>query len=66
MVTYRDAMNVEHEMYDYNGNDWSHRNSNRRFKKLEALRIKYSVESRQQTAVLGTTHIIRNVLQWEA
>jgi hypothetical protein len=25
--TYRDATTVEHEVYDYNGNNWSHRNS---------------------------------------
>ena len=29
---YRDTMNVEHEMYDYTSNNWSHRNSNKRFK----------------------------------
>ena len=30
---YRDATNVEHEMYDYTGNNWSHWNNNKRFKK---------------------------------
>jgi flagellar basal body rod protein FlgB len=29
---YRDTVNVEHEMYDYAGNNWSHRNNNKRFK----------------------------------
>jgi hypothetical protein len=29
---YRDTTNVEHEMYDYTGNNCSHRNSNKRFK----------------------------------
>jgi hypothetical protein len=29
---YRDITNVEHEMHDYSGNNWSHRNSNKRFK----------------------------------
>jgi hypothetical protein len=29
---YRDTMNVEHEMYDYTGNNWGHWNSNKRFK----------------------------------
>ena len=29
---YRDTTNVEHEMYDYTGNNWSHRNGNKRFK----------------------------------
>jgi hypothetical protein len=27
----RDTMNVELQMYDYTGNNWSHRNSNKRF-----------------------------------
>ena len=26
------ARNLEHEMYDYTGSNWSHRNSNKRFK----------------------------------
>ena len=29
---YRDTANVEHEMYDYTGNNWSHWNSNERLK----------------------------------
>jgi len=29
---YRDTMNVEPEMYDYTSNNWSQRNSNKRFK----------------------------------
>ena len=29
---YRDTANVEHEMCDYSGNIWSHRNGNKRFK----------------------------------
>ena len=29
---YRDTTNVELEMYDYTGNNWSHWNSNKRFK----------------------------------
>jgi hypothetical protein len=28
---YRYTTNVEHEMYDYTGNNWSHRNSNKRY-----------------------------------
>ena len=28
---YRDTANVEPEMYDHTGNNWSHRNGNRRF-----------------------------------
>jgi hypothetical protein len=29
---YRDTTNVEYEVYDYTGNNWSHRNGNKRFK----------------------------------
>jgi len=29
---YRDTMNMEHEMYNYPGNHWSHWNSNKKFK----------------------------------
>ena len=29
---YRNTMNVEHEMNNYTGNKWSHRNCNKRFK----------------------------------
>jgi hypothetical protein len=29
---FKDATNVEHKMYDYTGNDWRHRNGNKRFK----------------------------------
>ena len=30
--TYRDTRIMEHEMCGYTGNNWSHRNSNERFK----------------------------------
>ena len=30
---YRDTTNVEPEMYDYTGNNWSHWNSNEKLKK---------------------------------
>jgi hypothetical protein len=33
-LMYRDIRNVEHEMYNYNGNKWSDRNSNERFIEL--------------------------------
>jgi hypothetical protein len=31
---YRDTMNVKHKMYDYPSNNWSHQNSNKRFKEI--------------------------------
>jgi hypothetical protein len=49
-LMYRDTTNVEHEMYNCTGNNWSHRNS---------------VDSLQETAILGTSHIIRTILQFE-
>jgi hypothetical protein len=35
-------------------------------KKLEAVPRKHSIDSLQKTAILGTSHIIRKVLQCEA
>jgi hypothetical protein len=35
-------------------------------KNLEAVPGKHSIDSQQKTAVLGTSHIIRKVLQCEA
>ena len=60
---YRDTTNVEPEMYDYTSNNWSHWNSN---KKLKEKFGKHSIDSLQKTAILGTSHIIRKVLQCEA
>ena len=63
---YRDTMNVEHEMFDYTSNNWSHRNSNKSVRKnLEAIPAKHSIDSLQKTAILGTSHIIRKILQCE-
>jgi hypothetical protein len=51
-------------MYGHTGNEWGYRNSNKRFKEnLEAIPLKHSTDSLQKTAVLGTSHIIRKVLQ---
>jgi hypothetical protein len=35
-------------------------------KNLEAVPEKYSIDSLQKTAILGTSHLIRRVLQCEA
>jgi len=65
-IMYRNTTNVEYEMYDYTGNNWGHRNSNKSFKKdLETVPRKHSLESLKKTAVHGTSHIIRNVPQSE-
>ena len=64
---YRDAANVEPEMYGRTGNNWSHWNGNEKLKEnLEAVPGKHSIDSLQKTAVLGTAHTIRKVLQCEA
>jgi len=64
---YRDTTNVELEMYDYTSNNWSYWNSN------EKLREKFGSYTRKtfdrfttKTAIIGTSHIIRKVLQYEA
>jgi hypothetical protein len=63
---YRDTTNVEHEMYDYTGNDWSHWNSNKRFKEnFRSHTRKHSIDLLQKTAIIGTSHIIGEVLQSE-
>ena len=64
---YRDTTNVEPEMYDYTGNNWSHWNSNEKLKEtFESCTGKTFDKSPQKTAILGTSHIIRKVLQCEA
>ena len=64
---YRDTTNVEPEMYDYTNNNWSHWNSNEKLKeKFGTVPGKHSIDSLQKTAILGTSHIIRKVLQCEA
>ena len=64
---YRDTTNVEPEMCDYTSNNWSHWNSNEKPKEeFESCTGKHSIDSLQKTAILGTSHIIRKVLQCEA
>ena len=64
---YRDTTNVEPEMYDCTSNNWSHWNSNEKLKeKFGSCTGKHSIDSLQKTAILGTSHIIRKVLQCEA
>ena len=51
--------------YVYNGNNGSHRNSNKSFKKIwKAIAGKLSLDS-LQSAIVGTSHIIRNILRSE-
>jgi hypothetical protein len=63
---YRDTTNVESKMYDYTSYNWSHWNSNEKLVgKLERYRGKHSIDLLPQTAILGTSHVIRKVLQCE-
>jgi hypothetical protein len=64
---YRDTANVEAEMDDYTSNNWSHWNSNEKLKeKFGNYTRKHLIDSLQNTAILGTSHIIWKVLQREA
>ena len=52
---YRDTTNVEHEVYDRSGNNWSRRNRDKRLKKNSGtIPGKHSVYSVQKAAALGT------------
>jgi len=60
---YRHTTNVEHEMCDYTGNNWCQRNSNKSFKeKFGRHTRKQSIDTLQKY-ILGTSLIIRTVLQ---
>jgi len=59
-----ETTHVNLEMYDHTGNNWSHRNGNKNWEKLEAVPGIHSVGPKQ-TAILGKAHIIRKVLQCE-
>ena len=64
---HRDKTNVETEMYDCTSNNWSHWNSNEKLKeKILSCTRKKLVRFTTKAAILGTSHIIRKVLQCEA
>ena len=60
---YRDTTNVEPEMYDYTSNNWSQWDSSEKIKEKFGSCIRKKLDSLQKTAILGTSHIIRKVLQ---
>ena len=65
-IQYKSLCTEIQQMYDQTGNDWSHRNSNKMYTETFGSRTgKHSTDSAQKTAVLGTSHIIRKVLQPE-
>ena len=53
--------------HEYTGNRWSHRNSNERLKQNFGSHTMRALNRlhRHKTAVLGTAHVIRKVLQCE-
>ena len=64
---YRDTANIDPEISDCTSKNWSHWNSNEKLKKkFGSCTGKTSIDSLQKTAILGTSHIIRKVLQCEA
>ena len=61
-----DTASVEHEVYGHTGNNWSHRNRNRRFKEKFGSHARRTFDRfSAKTDVLGTARIIRKVLQCE-
>jgi len=63
---YRGTANVEHEVYVYTSNNWSHRNSNKRFEdKFGSHMRKPFYRMLTKRAIQETSHIIRKVLQSE-
>jgi hypothetical protein len=52
-------------MLCHTSNHWGHRNCKSLQKYLETVPGQHSIDSLQKTAILGTSHIIRKVLQAE-
>jgi hypothetical protein len=63
---YRNSENVEHEMLCRTSNHWGHRNCKQKFTKISGNNTRTTVNRfPTKTAILGTSHIIRKVLQAE-
>ena len=63
---YRDTIYMEYEMYDYNGNKWSHQSSNKRLKEKFGNSTRKTVNRiTTKMAILGMSHIIWKILQSE-
>jgi hypothetical protein len=55
------------EMYDYTSNNWSYWNSNEQLRETFGSCTRKTFDRfTKKTAILGTAHIIRKVLQCEA
>jgi hypothetical protein len=62
---YRDTTNVKHEFMIVKVIGATGLITKSLKKNLEAIPRKHSIDSLQKTAILGTSHIIQNVLQSE-
>jgi hypothetical protein len=59
-------INVEHEMHCHTSNHWGHRSCEQKFTKISGNNIRTTLNRfPTKTAILGTSYIIRKVLQAE-
>jgi hypothetical protein len=67
-LKYRNSENVEHEMLCHTSSHWGHWNCKQKFTKISGnnTRTTFSRFPTKKTAILGTSHIIRKVLQAES
>ena len=64
---YRDTANVEPEMYDHTSKNWSHWDSNEKLKNKSGSCTRKTLHRFTiKIAILGTSQVIRKVLQCEA
>jgi hypothetical protein len=65
---YTDATNVEHEMYDYTGNYWSHWNSNKKLKEKfgSYTRKTFGRFTTKDSCTWNITHNTESTVQCEA
>jgi hypothetical protein len=63
---YADTTNMEHEMYDYTANSWSHRNSNKRFKEKfgSHTRKTFSTFTIKHSYTRNITHHTESIAVW--
>jgi hypothetical protein len=59
MYTYRDTMNVEYELCEYTGSNWSHRNSNKSFRETfgSHTRKTFSRFTKTDSCMRNITHL---------
>jgi hypothetical protein len=63
---YRDTTNGKHKIYDYTGSNWSHRNDSKGFMETFGFHNRKTFNRlATKDTIIGTSHIIRKVLQPE-